>query len=300
MISIAMAAYNGAKYISEQIDSILNQTIQDFELIVCDDCSTDSTWKILEDYSVKDNRIKLYRNPVNIGFKDNFEKVIRECTGEYIALCDQDDIWFPNHLSVLLDAMDGTTQIVCGESIFVNESGEDMGCKYSYLFGMDYKPSDNMDIARHIFLNIGSVQGTAMLIKKELFNTALPIPPETTYHDCWFAAIACFTGGFKFVDTPVLMYRRHSGEVTSGIRRQGPLRAFIGRTLTNHTGFDRIPFVKEIKMRVPFLTKEQRILLDLFEKLLLRRNTLVGRLMNVPYMIIHFKSIFGFDGKHLL
>ncbi len=68
MISVAMATYNGEKYIREQIDSILNQTVQDFELVVCDDCSSDGTWSILEDYANHDNRIKVFRNEGNLGF----------------------------------------------------------------------------------------------------------------------------------------------------------------------------------------------------------------------------------------
>ena len=81
MISIALASYNGSKYIREQIDSILAQTYQDFELIVCDDCSTDDTWQVLQEYAEKDNRIKIFENETNIGFKKNFEKAISLCKG---------------------------------------------------------------------------------------------------------------------------------------------------------------------------------------------------------------------------
>ena len=91
MISIAMATYNGAKYLREQIDSILAQTIQDFELVVCDDCSSDDTWDILKQYSDADKRIKVFRNESNMGFKRNFEKAMSLCGGDYIALSDQDD-----------------------------------------------------------------------------------------------------------------------------------------------------------------------------------------------------------------
>ena len=72
-----MATYNGEKYLREQIDSILSQTIRDFELIVCDDCSTDNTWDILQKYQSQDKRIKCYRNEENLGFKKNFEKAIK-------------------------------------------------------------------------------------------------------------------------------------------------------------------------------------------------------------------------------
>ena len=299
MISIAMATYNGAKYLREQLDSLFNQTIQDFELVVCDDCSTDNTWQILESYATNNSKMRIVENDKNLGFKGNFEKAIRLCEGDYIALCDQDDIWLPDHLSVLLDAMDDEIQIVCGECFFVDEYGQDLGFKHGYLYGLDYKPTNSMDIARHIFLNIGSVQGTAMLIKRDFFNWALPIPKETVYHDCWFAAIACFTGGFKFLETPVLKYRRHSGEVTIDHKRQSPMRAFLGRTLVNHQGSDRIVFVREIRQRVTSLSIEHRELLDMFDKMLKRRKSLIGRLRNVPYLLEYFKPIFGFDGKHL-
>ena len=75
MISIALASYNGEKYIREQIDSILTQTIQDFELIVCDDCSTDDTLVILHEYEKKDSRIHVYENDRNLGFKKILRKL---------------------------------------------------------------------------------------------------------------------------------------------------------------------------------------------------------------------------------
>lgn len=90
MISIAMTTYNGEKYLREQLDSILNQTFSDFELIICDDCSKDATVKILEEYSLKDKRVRYFVNEKNLGFKKNFEKAISLCSGEYVAFSDQD------------------------------------------------------------------------------------------------------------------------------------------------------------------------------------------------------------------
>ena len=88
MISVAMATYNGERYLPVQLDSILNQTIQDFEIVICDDCSRDNTRKILEDYAKLDSRIKVYLNETNLGFKKNFEKAISLCSGDYVALSD--------------------------------------------------------------------------------------------------------------------------------------------------------------------------------------------------------------------
>ena len=69
MISIALATYNGSRFLQEQIDSILEQTFIDFELIICDDCSTDETYAILQNYEKKDPRIRIYQNEYNLGFK---------------------------------------------------------------------------------------------------------------------------------------------------------------------------------------------------------------------------------------
>ena len=77
-----MATYNGEKYLKEQIDSILDQSIQNFELVICDDCSKDSTWSILEEYAQRDSRIRIYENEKNLGVKHNFEKAISLTRGQ--------------------------------------------------------------------------------------------------------------------------------------------------------------------------------------------------------------------------
>ena len=129
MISIAMATYNGDKYIKEQIDSILNQTIQDFEIVICDDCSTDGTVRILHEYAKNDKRFHIYQNEDNLGFKKNFEKAITLCQGEYIALSDQDDIWMPNHLELLKNAIKGKV-LSCGNADLIDKDGN---CQFLHL-----------------------------------------------------------------------------------------------------------------------------------------------------------------------
>ena len=96
MISIALACYNGENYIHDQIQSILNQTISNLELIICDDKSSDDTVKVIQ--NIDDNRIKLFQNEKQLGVVKNFEKAISLCNGDYIALSDQDDIWVAEKL----------------------------------------------------------------------------------------------------------------------------------------------------------------------------------------------------------
>ena len=92
-VSIALATYNGEMFLREQLDSILNQSVRNFELVICDDCSKDSTWDILNEYAIADSRIRILRNDKNLGFLGNFEKAIQHTQEKFVALADQDDIW---------------------------------------------------------------------------------------------------------------------------------------------------------------------------------------------------------------
>ena len=104
-ISVAMCTYNGEKYLSEQLDSILSQNIVPDEIVICDDASTDHTIQIIEHYRQKHpSVIKLYRNEQNLGVVKNFEKAINLCTKELIFLSDQDDVWFPHKTEVITRA----------------------------------------------------------------------------------------------------------------------------------------------------------------------------------------------------
>lgn len=101
LVSIAMATYNGEKYLKEQLDSIYAQTYKNIEVIVCDDCSSDKTVEILDEYKEKYG-LKYYINEKNLGFKKNFEKAISLCSGDFIALADQDDIWIESKIEIFL------------------------------------------------------------------------------------------------------------------------------------------------------------------------------------------------------
>src|SRR5476649_2579474 len=93
LVSIALCTYNGARFLSQQLDTLVNQTYRPIEIIVVDDCSTDDTFAILTEYAGRYPNFKIYRNDVKLGFTANFEKAVKLCTGDLIALCDQDDLW---------------------------------------------------------------------------------------------------------------------------------------------------------------------------------------------------------------
>ena len=109
-VSVALCTYNGTRYLKDQIDSIASQTRVPHELVVCDDCSSDDTVKILEAFASRAPfPVRLSVNPTNLGSTKNFAQAIALCRGDIIALCDQDDVWHPAKLERLASvfAVDG-------------------------------------------------------------------------------------------------------------------------------------------------------------------------------------------------
>lgn len=208
-----MTTYNGEKYIKEQIDSILLQTIQDFELIICDDNSNDFTVNILQDYVRKDKRIKLYINDENIGYVKNFEKAISLCNGNFILLSDQDDIWYPEHIEILLNNI-GQYDMCGANAVLVDKNNNELGCTEYDTYGADFLLKTQKQYYIRL-LNGNIFQGAASIITKEIAIKAIPFPANTTFHDWWIALLAVDNNGVKYIDIPILRYRQHGENVTT-------------------------------------------------------------------------------------
>ena len=104
LVSVCIPVYNCERYIGEAIESVLNQTLQDFELIVCDNCSTDNTLKVVEGY--RDPRIRVFRNERNLGQSANFNKSLSLSRGKYIKLLCSDDIFYPDCLKAQAEVLE--------------------------------------------------------------------------------------------------------------------------------------------------------------------------------------------------
>jgi len=210
-ISIILPTYNGAHYICQQIDSILSQTIGDFELLISDDASSDQTCEILDDYASKDPRIKIKKQGRNLGFKRNFEFLLQESTGRYIALADQDDIWMPNHIEFLLKNI-GSSLCACGNAELVDKHGRSMGKTMKDDAGIEFVPSDMESQFHHLLYN-NFVQGCTALISRKLVDLALPIPNNVRFHDYWLASVATLFSPIVYVDEILVQYRQHTMNV---------------------------------------------------------------------------------------
>ena len=206
-----MATYNGAKYIREQIDSIITQLGEDDELVISDDGSTDDTLTIIESYC--DPRIKLlhHKHPswnsknhkTNVYVTSNFENALSHSTGDVIFLSDQDDIWEENKVEKMVSAIKQTGGIVMSSTKVIKSDGTFKKIakpqKYSFLQGVR--------VAKYL--------GSSMAISREFLNHALPFPKGIVSHDAWLGCLATYIGKLQVIDEPLLLYRRHGENVTS-------------------------------------------------------------------------------------
>jgi len=222
LVSIALCTYNGERYLVEQLDSIINQTYTNIEIIVVDDGSSDGTLDILQSYAEKYPKFKVYKNKVNLGYIKNFEKAISLCTGDCIALSDQDDIWELNKIDIMVDNI-GDHLLLYHDSTFISENGQTMNRKMSDIREF-YSGNDS-----RIFLLENCVSGHAILFKKELCNFFISFP-ENTFHDWWLVYLASNNGKVGFVNNCLVNYRQHTEANTNilrenrrGIKKQNAL-----------------------------------------------------------------------------
>lgn len=206
LISIAVCTYNGDKYLRQQLDSIVNQTYPNLEIIIVDDVSSDKTMEILQEYDCMYTMLRVIRNELNLGYAKNFEKAIGLCNGEYIALSDQDDIWAHNKIQLLKDNIEDKVMIY-HDSEFIDQTGQSMNKYVSNVFNM-YEGNSSLP-----FLFDNCVSGHAVMFKKSLCKNIFPFP-EKLYHDWWMAFIAAENGGIKYYDRALVHYRQHANSNT--------------------------------------------------------------------------------------
>ena len=300
MISVAMTTYNGGRYIREQLDSVLSQSLRDFELVVCDDCSADDTWDILEKYGKRDERIRIYRNKVNLGFKRNFEEAVKLCRGEFVAFCDQDDIWTANHLEVLYNNI-GDKAVCVANAAIIDGNGREMGFKLSDFMGIRHFPEKDLDKAYVLFYFLNPFPGCNTMFRKSFLDFAYPIRDgRIRYHDSYALALACVSeAGLVYVDEVTMLYRFHKESVTSGAKRRmcSPYRCCLRKLATapharsNYVP-DRIYFCREILGKNANLTREQHDFLTQAFRYHARRDKLWGRLLNFMFDLRHFRVMY--------
>ena len=214
LIAILMATYNGEKYISAQIESLLKQTFSEFVLWVSDDCSTDSTWEILTTYAEQyPDKIKITQRKQNSGSaKYNFLEMMIDIKNDYVMLCDQDDVWLPDKIEKTLVKMEEMEErfgsdvpILVHTDLRVVDNNLEM-ITPSFRWAMH---SDFNRIAFHQVLIQNTVTGCTVMYNQALAGVLDCEPLYCVMHDWWLQLVAAAFGKIGHLDESTVLYRQH-------------------------------------------------------------------------------------------
>jgi glycosyltransferase involved in cell wall biosynthesis len=209
-VSIALCTYNGAAFLAQQLETILNQTYPNITEVVCvDDCSSDETFSILNQFALRDGRIHVFQNSSNLGYIRNFEKALTLTKEPFIALSDQDDLWYPTKIARSVAAI-GTNLLVYSDSEYINEQGKKTGKKLSDFRRLGVE----MNVLNLALFNV--VAGHTIMIRRELLVQSMPFHPQVP-HDYWLAFQAIKCGNISFVDEVLVGYRQHTTNVIGAL-----------------------------------------------------------------------------------
>lgn len=200
-ISIIMPAYNCERYLEEAVGSVLAQTWQDWELLIIDDCSKDSTYRRMQKLAKKDGRIRIFQNPYNMGAAATRNYGIKKAVGQWVAFLDSDDLWSPQKLEkqmTLQDKIPDAVFLFTG-SAFI----EDDGMTIAYILHVPEK------VKRKTLLRQNVISCSSVLIRKE-YMEEFPMPEKDGIHEdfgTWLAILSKIPCAYG-VDEPLLIYRR--------------------------------------------------------------------------------------------
>ena len=213
-ISIALAAYNGKKYIAQQLESLLKQTRLPDEIVICDDSADDLTYQALEPF-LSSGKIKYIKNPQPLGVVKNFEKAINHCTGEYIFLCDQDDVWLPEKVEILANTLydNPTVDGVFCNSFLVDENlvklNKTLWDIRKFTPQMQKTLADGD--ALKVFCRRVTCSSHNTAFKRRALEYILPFPElEPFYPDTWIAFSIALNGSWEAINQCLTFYRVHT------------------------------------------------------------------------------------------
>jgi len=212
-----MCTYNGSRYLDQQLRSIAGQTRLPSELVVCDDGSTDQTEQIVLAFSNSVTfDVHFRKNPVNLGSTKNFEQAIQLCTGDVIALCDQDDVWFPEKLQRMSEALEARPEVaaVFSNARVIGENGQFLPHDLWYLArftGRRQKRFSDRTQAPYVLVEGDTVTGAAFMIRTSFVSQVLPISVEWI-HDGWIAMILTTIAEVLPLPDYLMSYRLHTGQ----------------------------------------------------------------------------------------
>jgi glycosyltransferase involved in cell wall biosynthesis len=225
-VSVAMCTYNGEKYIEQQLQSIAAQTMLPLEIVICDDCSTDATPTIVADFArTAPFAVTFVVNPGNVGSSKkgitrNFEKASALCVGQYIAMCDQDDMWVPEKLARLVAKLESDPGFggVFSDAQLMDPQSQPKETRLWETNGFSPSEQDRLQRGESlaVLLSMTKVYGCTLMVKADLLEKILPVPPSWWF-DAWLANAIAVYAKLAFVPEPLLYYRIHPSQQVGAV-----------------------------------------------------------------------------------
>ena len=218
-ISVALCTYNGEKFIQQQLESIVNQTIAVDEIIICDDCSKDNTVTIINNYLEKyPTLFKLFVNDINLKSNANFEKAIQLTTGDYIFLADQDDIWRNDKVEKTLAVFGGNNKAkgVFSNADFIDENNHKIYDNLTLWEFVSFFENENFNPnnIKKLLINKGNyITGATLCIKKEVKAFTIPFKTGDDFiHDEWLGFQLANNESLYYSTENLISYRIHQNQ----------------------------------------------------------------------------------------
>jgi glycosyltransferase involved in cell wall biosynthesis len=222
-VSVALCTYNGERFLADQLASVRAQDRLPDEVVACDDGSSDRTVALLRAFAAEAPfRVRVEVNPTRLGSSDNFARAISLCTGDLIALADQDDVWLPQKLSTLEAtlAADTGAGFAFSDAEVVDEGLRPLG--YTLWRAIRFGRAEQRRFAAGegfaCLLRRYRVTGATLMLRAALRELFLPVPPGWV-HDAWIGLVLSAVGRGVPVPTPLIRYRQHPAQQHGGALR---------------------------------------------------------------------------------
>jgi glycosyltransferase involved in cell wall biosynthesis len=240
-VSVALATYDGARYLRAQLESIAAQTRVPDELVVGDDGSTDATADIVAEFArTGATEVRFTRNATRLGSTGNFVACLERCRGDVVLLCDQDDVWLPRRVERTLEALEARPEAAYAfsDGALMDGGGAPLPGRLWERAFFDRRGQELFHARRgvEVLLRTNVVTGATMGIRRDRLGSALPIPPGWV-HDAWLAFVLELQHGGVPIPEPLIRYRVHSAQQI-GVLRPTP-RAVLALASRHDAAFYR-------------------------------------------------------------
>jgi len=286
-LTVIMASYNGERYIEEQLDSILAQSYQKFNLLIADDGSTDSTMNILLNYQKKYKNIKIIQNINRLGVVSNFENLISLVETKYISLSDQDDIWHKDKLLVSMKNIEKinikTPALFHSDLTVIDDKKNIISKSFFKMRGYEFPVVKSLDI----MLGRSGVMGNTIVFNQALKKEILPFPKSLEVHDYWIALVNELLGERISCNKSMIYYRIHNNNVSNSVDKINcnTLQKINSSITLPYYKIKREYVLEEFLNRF-IIAREDRALVHLFI------NYLKGNLSKLNMIVFLFKKNF--------